>query len=47
MIIDKRMIILLVHLIQSRRRTIDEVPEHLRVTVQAEINADQQPEAVV
>ncbi|WP_179089862.1 CD1375 family protein [Paenibacillus sp. FSL A5-0031] len=47
MTLDKRMITLSVHLIQSRRRTIDEVPEHLRDAVQAQINADQQPEAVV
>lgn len=39
MTFDERMIALSVQLVQSGRRNIDEVPEHLRDAVQAKLNA--------
>lgn len=46
MTLDKRMIALSVQLIKSGRRTIDEVPEHLREEVQNILNAAEQPVVV-
>ncbi|WP_212758515.1 CD1375 family protein [Paenibacillus sinopodophylli] len=43
MTLDIRMAALTVQLIQSGRRTIEDVPEHLREAVQSNLNADQQP----